>query len=218
MSFLEYYRTLSAAKPIIETLSGKSGREIPTFPDFQRDLKTDMTWLDMFMFNYSAVWEYWVYVRHHGFPSPLLDWTASPYVAAFFAFDLPPGNAVRVCIYAMVRDSLHTMSNDSHLLLLGPYMRSHSRHFQQQCRYTTCVGMDLTNKDYVFRSHESELLKAVGPEGLLIKITFPIGERLTALRHLERMNINAFSLFGTEDSLIRTIARRELLIRDNTGR
>src|SRR2546423_481432 len=31
-------------------------------------------------------YELMIYLRHHDFPSPLLDWSRSPYVAAFFAF------------------------------------------------------------------------------------------------------------------------------------
>jgi hypothetical protein len=58
------------------------------------------------------------------------------------------------------------------------------------------------------------LRKGVGSNGQLFKITIPVEERLTALKQLELMNINAFSLFGSEDSLIRTVARRELLFRE----
>lgn len=69
-------------------------------------------------------------------------------------------------------------------------------------------------QSHFFLPHDSELLGAIGPQGELFKMSIPIEERRTALKHLDLMNINAFSLFGSEDSLVRTVARREMLFRD----
>ena len=57
------------------------------------------------------------------------------------------------------------------------------------------------------------LRDGTGNEGKLFKIQIPKSERTEALRHLDLMNINPFSLYGSDDSLVRTIARRECLLR-----
>lgn len=216
-SLLKYYRKIGASKPAIETLSGLRWDKFPEFPEFEKLVKENFStyaWLDMLLMRTPDIYEYLVYLRHHGFPSPLLDWSASPYVAAFFAFDSPPREAERVAVYAFLQDAIHGGSGDAHLFVVGPYLRSDPRHLLQQCRYSMCVAIDIGNDDYVFRPHHSGLSGATGPEGELLEITIPVEERLAALKQLDLMNINSFSLFGSDDSLVRTIARRELLFRD----
>jgi hypothetical protein len=68
--------------------------------------------------------------------------------------------------------------------------------------------------DYLIQRHDDEVMaEAAAPDGTALKFTIPAREQLVALKDLELMNVNAFSLFGSEDSLIRTVERREFLFR-----
>lgn len=216
-SFLKYFLKVTSAQPAIETFTGRHWDKIPDYSQFKKLLKeNESAWLDQFLWGHTELYEFLVYLRHHGFSSPLLDWTTSPYVAAFFAYDAPPDNAERVSIYALLRDAIHGFSADQHLFVVGPYMRAHPRHLLQQCHYSMCVKLDLTRhpeRDYLFVPHEPAMKSLAGPEGELLKITLPVSERPAALKKLDLMNINPYSLFGSEDSLIRTVSRRECLFR-----
>lgn len=209
--FREYYSGLVRAKPAIETFTTRRWDERISILELDELLNPKSTGIlsDRLM-SRSYIYEYVAYLRHHGFPSPLLDWSASPYVAAFFAFDEPP-KADAVCVYALLPGRNALGSSNGHLWVIGKYMNPHPRHLLQQCQYSMCTAYRPTKDDYEFIPQLDALDGLLGSGGALYQITIPGTERATALKQLETMNINEFSLFGSEDSLIRTVARRELL-------
>jgi hypothetical protein len=111
-------------------------------------------------------YECMVYLRHYGFPSPLLDWSASPYVAAFFAFRSTPGPEGRLasnsesaiyCYQEYWGGAKSLGSFDPHIIGLGPTIATTPRHFRQQSWYTSCRV--LRDVRYVYANHEDVFQK-----------------------------------------------------------
>jgi hypothetical protein len=211
-SFKDYYRLISRIRPEIETESGLRW-DVPSFEEIS---SWAGTYDQAHIINEMPAYEYLAHLRHNGFPSPLLDWSRSPYVAAYFAFSgASSTDAAAIYVY-LERPKGRKVGGSGipAIRTLGQYVRTHRRHFRQQSAYTVCANYqqsDLVNSYmWHFVSHQTVFDWQPTAQDLLWKIVVPSSERSKVLMLLDEFNLNAYSLFGSEESLMATLAYREI--------
>jgi FRG domain-containing protein len=219
MLFSDYHRLICA----------RVGPQVKTFADVEvppytpADSKKTFGSIELFSLGQFPVdlYRYMVYLRHHGFPSPLLDWSRSPYVAAFFAFkdDVHP-NSEKRSIFAYCESPKGIKGGalgEPMIHAIGPYVQAHHRHFRQQCDYTICGLWDVSRESWALAQHQDVFDHRRPNQDFLWKFDIPSAERIKVLRSLNDHNLNAFSLFGSEESLMETMWLTEHVLKEQAA-
>jgi len=182
--------------------------DIPSLTDIDRELTENVS--EVLVSIPITISFYWSYLRHHGFPSPLLDWTTSPYIAAFFAF-CESTSAKKVAVFAF----LDSISGEKHVRRGKPQITSkwlnvyqHERQTRQKSGYT--VATKAMKGDHQFVPHELVFRENEIDQDIIIKYVIPSRESTKAMKWLDGKGINYYSLMNNTEAHLKTLALRNI--------
>jgi len=145
--------------------------------------------------------EWWALSQHFGLATPLLDWTLSPFAAAYFAFeeltsDITSHRVIFALDQTAIEQKNHELDHGKSiergrppiLELFDSLSEENPRLVSQGGLFTrTPIGVPV--EQWVAQQFEGS------SKPVLFRIEIPERDRLTCLRALDRMNINHLSLF-----------------------
>jgi FRG domain len=145
--------------------------------------------------------DWWALGQHFGLATPLLDWTRSPFAAAYFAFEENASNTTESrVVYALNQTAVESKNDELRngesfeqgrlpiIEFIDPMSDENPRLVSQGGCFTRApIGTPI--EQWIANAFEAS------PTPVLLRVEIPNANRVPCLRALDRMNINHLSLF-----------------------